>query len=611
MLEYIYIDQKAVGSNPTILLSMSRASDRRLIRKNIPAHFNVIDDTASSFSQFKYDLCITDLNSYKANRQELVDVKKRDLPVFLPIVLLVENSKILKHDPKIWDEVDDVIEVPVPIKMLNMRIKNQLRSRKNSLKIARQNEKLRILEKAVNSTDVGIVISDAQAEDEPLIFANDGFIELTGYSRNEILGQNCRFLQDDDRDQDAVDEVGQLIRNGEKGRSILRNYKKDGTPFWNELSIAPVEDTDGKVSHFIGIQNDVTELIETQKELKEEKNLLRLVTENSADMISRHTLDGTYLYITPSCKQLMGYTSEELMGRNAFEFMHPDDVERVDEEHKVLHEGPVNTDTVTSIFRKRTKSGEYKWVESVSHSSVNPEDNSIVEIQTNTRDISTRKKYEDELNKALDEKDVLLQEVHHRVKNNLAIISGLLQIQQFDSDNEHLNKILGNSVSRIKSMALIHEKLYRSHSLSHLNFKEYIEELIESIRKSHNYAENITINIDCDNTKLNVNQAVPCALALNEIISNAIGHAFPDNREGAIWVKFKEDGEKLRASVKDNGIGIPDSVLNNDKPSMGMTIVETLIRQLNAEKEILTEDGTEFNFTFTRQDVKGAHNRFM
>lgn len=616
MLGYIPIDQKAISkqlmsNQPTILLSMSRASDRRLIRKNFPERYTIIEETETSPAELTYDLCITDLHSFKKHRKELLKIKKQALPIFLPLVLLVENTETLKYDPEIWTQVDDIIQVPLPIKMLNMRIKNQIRSRENSLEIARQNNKLRLLEKAVNSTDVGIVISDAQEENEPLIYANDGFIKLTGYDREEIIGKNCRFLQNGNRNQKATSDVAEFIKNGVSGRSIFRNYKKDGTPFWNELSIAPIKDEEGEVSHFIGIQNDVTDLVETQQDLKDEKNLLRLVTENSTDMISRHALDGTFLYITPSCEKLMGYTADELIGRNAYDFMHPDDVQRVDKAHKILHNNPTDAKTVTTTFRNRSKSGEYKWVESVSHASINPEDKSIVEIQINTRDISTRKQYEDELNEALNEKNVLLQEIHHRVKNNLAIISGLLQIQQFDSDDENHNRLLGNSVSRIKSMALIHEKLYRSNSLSHLDFEEYIEELVESIKTSQGNAQNITINIDSDSTKLNVNQAVPCALALNEIISNAIAHAFPTNEEGTICVQFKEDGDRLLVSIKDNGIGIPDSVLNNDKPSMGMTIIETLIRQLNAEKEISTDDGTEFKFSFTRQNVKGAHNRFM
>lgn len=611
MLDYIHIDQKAKDSNPTILLSLSRASDRRLVEKNMPEHYSVVGESDTSPTEFKYDLCITDLYSFKKYRKQFLELREQANPVFLPIVLLVEKNKILNHSSEIWSEIDDVIEVPVPMQMLNLRVQNQLRTRMNSLLIARQNEKLHILEKAIDSTDVGVVITDAEQEDNPIIFSNQGFTDLTGYSKEEILGKNCRFLQNNDQHQKGLDDLRNLIQTGQTGKKIIRNYRKGGTPFWNELSIAPVRNSKGDLTHFIGIQNDVTELIETQRELKDEKDLLRLVTENSNDMISRHTLDGTYLYVTPSCEQLMGYTPDELIGKNAFDFFHPDDIEKVDDAHKILHNNPVNT-TVTTTYRKKTKSGEYKWVETVSRASVNPEDNETVEIQANSRDISTRKKHEDELKNALNEKNVLLQEIHHRVKNNLAIISGLLQIQQFDSENEHLNKILGNSISRIKSMALIHEKLYRSKSLSHVEFREYVEDLISSIKKTHNNSEKIAIQLDCDDVVLNVNQAVPCALILNEAISNAFEHAFVENESNStIWVNFKEQNNKLHVSIKDNGIGIPNHILESSKPAMGLTIIRTLIKQLNAVKEIKNHNGTELTFSFDQHDVKGAHSRFM
>jgi PAS domain S-box-containing protein len=610
MLEYIFIDRKAKVGDPNILLSVSRAADRRLIKKNISGDYNIIDNRRES--KKNYDLCITDLSTFQSHRKELLEMKEVALPVYFPIILLVENSRLLKKDPSIWDQVDDVIEVPVPIKMLNMRIKNQLRTRKHSLQIVRQNEKLHILEKAVNSTDVGITITDANnKDDQPIIFANDGFTNLSGYSREEVLGRNCRFLQADDHNQDGLVDIRDHIKNGEKGSSIIRNYKKDGTPFWNELSIAPIENDAGELTHFIGIQNDISKLIDVQEELRHEKDMHQLVTKNSTDMISRHSLDGTYLYVTPSSEQVLGFTPEELVGQNAFDNFHPDDLERVEEAHKVLHTNPEDNKTITVSYRKKTKSGEYKWVETVSRATLNPENDTVVEIQANTRDITTRKKYEHELEESVEEKKVLLQEIHHRVKNNLAVISGLLQIQQFDSENKELNKILGNSISRIKSMALIHEKLYRSESLSHLNFREYIEDLVSSIEKSYNLGENIDIHIDCDNTVLNVNQAVPCALILNEVISNAMEHAFPEKRKGTIWVSFKEHGDKIHASIKDNGVGIPDSVLKGEKMNMGFTIIQTLMRQLNAAKEFKNEDGTELNFTFDRQNISGAHSRFV
>ncbi|MBD3615213.1 MAG: PAS domain S-box protein [Gracilimonas sp.] len=609
MVQYLFIDEKAVGSKPTILLSISRAANRKLIRKIIPEQYHVIDGPDSFPANTQFDLCITDLPTFQLHKAELLNKKNEAQPVYLPFLLLVEDNRVLKTNPAVWDIFDDIIEVPVPMKILSLRIKNQLRSRQNSLKIARQNNKLRILEKAIHSTEVGISITDEQKEDSPIIFCNDGFVKLTGYSRDEIIGKNCRFLQNDDRDQPAIKKIHSFTENGTAGCAILRNYKKDGSMFWNELSMAPIKDNNGEVTHFVGIQNNVTQLVETQQQLEEEKNLHQLIASNSTDMISRHSLDGTYLYVSPSCKQVLGYHPEDLIGKDAFEYFHPEDIKKVKAAHKELKE---RKQTKPITYRKKTKSGKYKWVETITRISFNSKDKSLVELQSSTRDITERKKYEYDLEESLHEKNVLLQEIHHRVKNNLAVISGLLQIQQFETNDETLNKILGNSVSRIKSMALIHEKLYRSKSLSHVKFDEYINGLISTILNSHDYYnDKIKIDLECDGIVLNVNQAVPCALILNEIISNAIEHAFVGRDQGTIWVSFKEVDGQILASVKDNGIGIPEDLMESKRQSMGLTIIRTLIKQLNSKLEVKTEDGTEFCFTFSLKDMKGAHSRFI
>jgi PAS domain S-box-containing protein len=587
---------------------MSRKSDRKLLKKNIPDHFNIVDDTKTPLSDLHYDICITDLPSFKANREELLEIKNQAQPVYLPLLVLVENNKILKHNSEIWEQVDDIIEVPVPINLLKKRIQNQLRSRENSLQIAQKNEKLRLLEKAINSTDVGITITDATDEDDQIIFSNQGFTDLTGYSKDEIMGKNCRFLQNNDRNQEGRKEIRQLLENGEGGRAILRNFKKNGTMFWNELSIAPIKDQNGETTHFVGIQNDVTDLVETQQQLKVEKNHHKIITENTVDMISRHSLDGNYLFVTPSSEQLLGYKPEELYNMNAYHLFHPDDKEEIKKTHRAMFE----TKKPAQIsYRIKTKDGDYKWVETISRLSLNPQSDYIVELQSTTRDITQRKQYEKELKQSLNEKNVLLQEIHHRVKNNLAVISGLLQIQQFDTDNEYVQNILGNSISRIKSMALIHEKLYRSNSLSHVDFREYIVELTESIKKSQVYDDKINVEIDCDNIMMNINQGVPCALILNEAISNSIEHAFTGREKGKIWVRFQNKGKQIHVTVKDDGIGMPDDIFEKEQPSMGITIIKTLIDQLDATKEFKNNDGTELSFTFEQQNINGAHSRFI
>ncbi|MEX0720241.1 MAG: PAS domain S-box protein [Balneolaceae bacterium] len=574
------------------------------MKEALERHFTIIDDTGISLSELNFELCIIDQPSFKKNRQILAKKKEETLPAYLPILLLVEDKAVLNQDSSLWNLVDDIVEIPVPKRILAARIENLLRTQHYSKQVTQKNKQLRLLEEALNATGTGITIADANNPDLPVIYCNKGFEHLTGYSKDEIIGKNCRFLQNDDTDQEGLNSVRESLKIGKDRRSILRNYRKDGRPFWNELSLSPVSDNKGGISHFVGIQNDVTELIEAQKSLQEEKELYKLITDNSTDMISRHSVDCKYLFVSPSCKQLLGYDQEELIGEDPFDLFHPEDRERV---KSTLKRSYFAKKTETVSYRVKSKSGEYIWMETISKIA----DNTELEIHATSRDISERKKNEQELQHSLSEKNVLLQEIHHRVKNNLAVISGLLQIQQFKTEDEKLSKILLNSVSRIKSMALIHEKLYQSNSLSHLDFQQYIQGLISSISKALTVSDHIKISTECDSSMLNINQAVPCALILNEAISNSFEHAFVGRKGGSISVKFKENGGVITVLVKDDGIGIPDDSVKNTKRSMGLTIIKTLLKQLNASFSINNENGTEFSFTFKKIDVKGAHSRFV
>lgn len=217
----------------------------------------------------------------------------------------------------------------------------------------------------------------------------------------------------------------------------------------------------------------------------------------------------------------------------------------------------------------------------------------------------------DKLYTALNEKNVLLQEVHHRVKNNLAVISGLLHIQRFSSDDEKLNKALEASEVRIKSMALIHEKLYQAESLSEIDFKHYIEDLLIAILGTIGVDDNITANCNCDSMKLNVNQAMPCALILNELISNALEHAFIDQERGEVNIRLKEQDGRVNIRIKDNGKGLPEKFIGKEMTSIGLTIINALVDQLEADFKAYNDNGAIIEFSFLKTDTKGSSSTLI
>src|SRR5699024_7332655 len=215
-------------------------------------------------------------------------------------------------------------------------------------------------------------------------------------------------------------------------------------------------------------------------------------------------------------------------------------------------------------------------------------------------DISDRVAYEQKIEKSLKEKEVMLAEIHHRVKNNLAVITGLLELQQYKTEVESAKNILKESQLRIKSIALIHEKLYQNEDLSQVSIDIYLEELISIISDSMiAEATDVTLNIDATAASLTINQAIPCGLILNELITNAYKHAFEEREEGIISISLDSRDDKFYLMVEDNGSGIPDSVDMKNPKSLGITLIKTLSKQLDGKYKFINKDaGMRFTLQF-------------
>jgi two-component sensor histidine kinase len=208
---------------------------------------------------------------------------------------------------------------------------------------------------------------------------------------------------------------------------------------------------------------------------------------------------------------------------------------------------------------------------------------------------------EKKITTSLKEKEILLREIHHRVKNNMQIISSLLRLQSGNITNQDDIGMLKDSQNRIKSMSLVHEKLYGSKDLSHVNFKDYIKELAGVLFQSYEtHRGEVRLNISVDEIWLGIDTAIPCGLVINELISNSLKHAFPDKRKGEISISFhKIDEEEFNLRVSDNGIGIPDELDPRSTSSLGLRLLTTLSEnQLNGKMRLWKNKGTEFELIF-------------
>lgn len=214
-------------------------------------------------------------------------------------------------------------------------------------------------------------------------------------------------------------------------------------------------------------------------------------------------------------------------------------------------------------------------------------------------EIAIRRSAEAAITDSLREKEVLLKEIHHRVKNNLQIISSLLHLQAQRITDPKVREIFTDSQNRVRSMALIHEKLYQSKGLASIHFSEYINNLVAHLMRTYGVdASRITIMTDLADATLNLDTAIPCGLIVSELVSNALKHAFPQCSSGTVRIELTHEAGGLELSVSDNGIGLPPGLTPETCPSLGLQLVTALVRQLGGILEVSSEQGTRFSVKF-------------
>ncbi len=212
-----------------------------------------------------------------------------------------------------------------------------------------------------------------------------------------------------------------------------------------------------------------------------------------------------------------------------------------------------------------------------------------------------KRKADQQIRDSLEEKEVMLKEIHHRVKNNLAVISALLTLQSDYVKDEEAKKMFLESVGRIKTMALIHEKLYQSEMFARVEMEDYISQLVKTIQETYEQESGkIAVHLDCDNAVLDITKAIPCGLIVNELLTNAYKHAFRGRESGNIHLKLKKDNEteECQLQVMDDGAGLPEEVLAGKSTSLGFNIIRGLARQLSAELHMTGHDGTHVLLKF-------------
>lgn len=335
-----------------------------------------------------------------------------------------------------------------------------------------------------------------------------------------------------------------------------------------------------------------------QKTDQQFKNAL----ENSRDVIYQMSLKtGTYEYMSPAVEKMTGYTVEEIIAggpRFMLGLTHPQDLERMSDELQGLEDFSAGrTEIPDTEFRILTKDGSYIWVNN-KRTVVRSEEGGT-SIIGSVRDITEYKKYVDALDKSLSDKEMLLSEIHHRVKNNLSIVSSLIELQK-GNINQNSEEVFHEIQSRIKSIALVHEKLYQTENLADVDLAEYIQDLSRMISSTYS-SSNLRIKLteDLEPQVASITKAVPIGLVCNELLNNCYKHAFQNKNEGEIAISLKSIGENIHFTVADNGVGLPEGFNIDEQTSLGMTLLKAFTQQIDGELEYESDsNGTYFSVHF-------------
>ena len=417
-------------------------------------------------------------------------------------------------------------------------------------------------------------------------------IEMFGYdSKDEIL--DLDLLEDvyvDPADRARI--LKQVNDHGSAEYEVVVK-KKNHEKMITHCSLTAVE-KNGVITSYRGIIRDITQskmaenaIIRAKEEWEDTFNAvpdLIVILDTNFKVLRANKAMADKFNTTP--EEMVGLTCHEVVhGMNSVPSFCPFSKLLIDghEHTSEIHEDGLGGDFIVSVSPLKDNNGKLMGVVHVA------------------RDITERKKIETEIKKSLDEKEVLLREIHHRVKNNLQIIASLLNLQEIN-DNQCADNVLKESMGRVKTMATVHEKLYGSSSMSKINFREFTEKLVYDTLYSYG-RRMIKTNLIIEDINLNIDTAMPLGLIINELVTNSVKYAFP-NLDGIITIKLTSSNQDMELTIADNGIGLPKDFNIEDVDTLGLELVKNLVNQLEGNLKVNGTDGTEFKINFKEVKYK-------
>ena len=432
-----------------------------------------------------------------------------------------------------------------------------------------------------------VAVYEAVDDGEDFIFTdfNRAAEETENVKREEVLGKRVTEVFPGVEEFGLLDVLRRVYRTGNPEHYPLTQYRDERINGWRENFVYRLPS--GEV---VAVYEDRTKEKHLQEELEEKEKLYRTIFENTGAATTIVDEDTTIILANREFERLSGYSGDEIEGKKSWtEFVVDEDLERMTEYHKLRIRDP-SLAPRRYTFRFQNRHGEVRHMQMI----VDMIPGTTKSV-TSMIDITEIKEAEENLRRSLNEKEILLREVHHRVKNNLQIISSLLNLQSLGTEGEDVREVLMESQGRIKVMAMIHEHLYRSESLASINFRDYVERLVEDIIISH--GTGIMKVIEVDDIKPDIDTAIPLGLIINELVTNSVKYAFPDGT-GTVTVRIRSHDDEVSLVVADDGVGLPEDIEPENTDTLGLSLVSILTAQLDGTLTIRRDHGTEFRISF-------------
>ncbi|WP_414581946.1 PAS domain S-box protein [Scytonema sp. PCC 10023] len=451
-----------------------------------------------------------------------------------------------------------------------------------------------LLQAIIQSAPVAIDLIDPEGN---IVLWNPMCERILGWNEQEVLGKPLPIIPLEEHGK-FLEFMHQTLAGDGLIQVETHRLRKDGSIVDISLSTALVRDTQGKIIGGIGISQDISERKQAELELIRNRDLREAIFNESADAI--FLVDADTLLIIDCNRRAVelfeASSKEELINiRGSTLQRYPftaEDIEKILEEIKIKGFWSQEIEYVT-------RKGNFFWGHLASKQiSVAGKVHRLIRVS----DISERKQTVEQLQHSLEEKETLLKEIHHRVKNNLQIISSLLRMQSRRAQDQATMILFQESQNRVQSMALIHEHLYQSPELSQIDFGQYIHSLTNNLFRCYGMSQKtIALKIETNGIKLSLDTAIPCGLLINELVSNSLKYAFPNDKSGKIIIRLvPETDNTITLTVGDSGIGIPETLDWQNTSSLGLRIVHNLTKQLKGNILLERDRGTTFHITFPR-----------